>query len=190
MVQLFFAASQARFNWRARLRIAVSRSVSTCLAIVVSVHCPSAERACRSTVTDSESECSARDKMKTLIRRRSFGLSGGEYHSVTIEPVSGSSEEYLTKSSVSCAACHRIGLTVLPVRGPGSFWDSFFASPSNVKRVDSVSISSGSLDFACCAPAASGAVAAGSPDFSAEGLPAQAASISEKIAAKAIGERY
>src|SRR5215469_8780388 len=189
MVQLFFAASQARFNWRARLRIAVSRSVSTCLAIVVSVHCPPAERTCRSTVTDSESECSVRDKMKTLIRKRSFGLSGGEYHSVTIEPVRGSSEEYLTKSSVSCAACHRIGLTVPPVRGPGSFTDSFFARPSIVHRVASVSISSGSLEAAFCE-----SVAFGGPfdwlSCPAGGLAAQAASTSEKLAAMASDERY
>ena len=59
---------QARFSCRARLRIAFSRSVSTCLAIVVSAHCPSPERCWRSTVTVSESECNARDRMKTLIR--------------------------------------------------------------------------------------------------------------------------
>src|ERR1700758_2557799 len=109
------AAAQARFNCRARLRIAFSRSVSTCLAMVVSAHCPSAERCWRSTVTVNESECNARDRMKTLTRYRTFGLPGGEYQSVTIEPVNGSSEAYLTKLSVSCAACHRTGLTVRPV---------------------------------------------------------------------------
>ena len=96
---------------------------------------PVAERCCRSTVTVSELECNARDRMKTLIRYRTFGLSGGEYQSVTIEPVSGSSEAYLTKSSVSCAACHRIGLTVRPVCGPGSFSDFFLARPSTVQIV-------------------------------------------------------
>jgi len=35
-----------------------------------------------------------------------FGLPGGEYQSVTIEPVIGSSEAYFTKSSVSRAACN------------------------------------------------------------------------------------
>src|SRR6516162_3046118 len=103
------AGAQARFSWRARLRIAFSRSVSTCLAMVVSAHCPVADRSCRSTVTVTESDRSARDRMKTFTLNRSFGLSGGVYQSVTIEPVRGSSEAYLTKLIVSCAACHRIG---------------------------------------------------------------------------------
>ena len=93
----------------------------------------------------TESDRKARDRMKTLTLKRSFGLPGGEYQSVTIEPVSGSSEAYLTKSSVSCAACHRIGLTVLPVCGPGSLTDSFLARPRTVRMLASVSISSGSL---------------------------------------------
>src|SRR5215467_2240369 len=84
--------------------------------------------------------------MKTLIRYRSSGLPGGEYQSVTIDPVSGSSEVYLTKSSVSCAACHKMGLTVRPVCGPGSLTDSFLARPSTVQIVASVSMSWGSLE--------------------------------------------
>src|SRR5207248_2552225 len=60
------AAAQARFSWRARVRMAVSRSVSTCLAIVVSAHCPVGERSWRSTVTVIESDRNARARMKTL----------------------------------------------------------------------------------------------------------------------------
>src|SRR5204862_5373312 len=134
------AAAQARFNCRARLRIAFSRSVSTCRAIVVSAHCPSPERCWRSTVTVSESECNARDRMKTLTRYRTFGLPGGEYQSVTIEPVRGSSEAYLTDSRVTCAARHTIGLTVRPVCGPGASTDSLLARQSTVQTVAAVSM--------------------------------------------------
>src|SRR5207248_778773 len=176
------AGVQARFNCRARLRIAFSRSVSTCRAIVVSAHCPSPERCWRSTVTVSESECNARDRMKTLTRYRTFGLPGGEYQSVTIEPVSGSSEAYLTKSSVSCAACHRIGLTVRPVCGPGSLTDSFLARPSTVQIVASVSMPSGSLDDALWVSAAPGCPPA---RCSAGALATQAASANERLAARA-----
>src|SRR5215472_10936663 len=181
----FVAAAQARLSCRARLRIAFSRSVSTCLAIVVSTHWPFSERTCRSTVTVNESECRARDRMNTLIRYCSFGLPGGEYQSVTIEPVSGSSDVYLTKSSVSCAACHRIGLTVLPVNGPGSFTDSFLARPRIVQMVASVSISSGSFDAVCCgAPVLGGAL-----DCSGGAFAEQAARTSKKLAANAAAER-
>src|SRR3984893_15757182 len=173
---------QARFYCRARLRIAFSRSVSTCLAIVVSAHCPSPPRCWRSTVTVSESECNARDRMKTLTRNRRFGLPGGEYQTLNIKPVSGSSEAYLTKSSVSCAACHRTGLTVRPVCGPGSLTDSFLARPSTVKIVASVSMPSGSLDAAFWVSAAPGCPAA---RCSAGGLAAQAASANERLAARA-----
>src|ERR1700730_649421 len=175
---------QARFYCRARLRIAFSRSVSTCLAIVVSAHCPSPPRCWRSTVTVSESEYTARDRMKTWTRYRRFGLPGGEYQSVTIEPVSGSSEAYLTKSSVSCAACHRIGLTVRPVCGPGSLTDSFLARPRTVQIVASVSMSSGSLDDARWVSVAFGCPPARCPAGSAGGGATQAASANERLAAR------
>src|SRR6266851_6959503 len=118
-----------------------------------------------------------------------FGFPGGEYQSVTIEPVRGSSEVYLTKSNVSCAACHRIGLTALPVCGPGSLTDSFLARPSIVKILASVSISSGSLEAALCAFAAPGSPPDCWTDCSAGGLAAHAARPNERLAAKATGRR-
>jgi len=108
-------------------------------------------------------------------------LSGGEYQSVTNDPVSGSCEAKVTKFSVSRAACHKIGLTVLPVCGPICLCDSFLAKPRIVQIDASVSISEGSLVDACCALAAAG----GALDW----VSAHAPSANERLAAKAAGKR-
>jgi len=63
--------------------------------------------------------------------------------------------------------------------------DSFFARPSTVQIVASVSMSSGSLDAAFWDAAALG----GPPACSAGELDAQAASANERLAARAAKER-
>src|SRR6516162_5000068 len=130
--------------------------------------------------------------MNTFILNRSSGLFCGEYQSLTSKPVSGSSELNLTKFKVSCAACHRIGLTVLPVCGPGSRSDAFLAKPSTVHSVASVlSIGSGAAAAVSVLVPPCGALAAldGETAESVRKLMPHPRRVNERLAANAADRR-
>ena len=170
--------------------MAVSRSVDGLARDRRVAPLPGGDRTCRSTVTDSESERNARDRMKTLTRSRSFGLAGGEYQFVTIEPGHRVFRADAGEIEVSSAACHRTGLTVLPVCGPGLRSDFALGEPEHRPYRPSVPFGSIDATFVVCRGGSASRPAAGIAGRRARGSePHRRSGIFHRQLEAAAGER-
>src|SRR5215469_1544445 len=104
--------------WRARARMAFSRSVPVFLSTGASTQLPLPSRVWRKTLARTPSARSSRLRMKMFTLKRSSGVCGGLNQSVMITPPNGSAEASGMNETVSRLACQRNVLTPTPGAPP------------------------------------------------------------------------